>query len=210
MGIESYNTNPDLNTSQLGMATGNNALAIGNVDNAIRKLMADLAAWYATAQPLIAQISSKQGSSAILNALVGAGAASDRLPYYTGSDSAALATITSFARTLLDDADATAARTTLGAINATDVSLSNPGHLRITIPGVGPFQICWGYNNFSPGTTSVSYSLAFPTASFPVMSAAAIVTQNNNPGSSSSSTTGFTAYSSLTGSIGGWWIAAGY
>lgn len=40
--------------------------------------------------------------------------AADRLPYYTSASAAALATLTSYARTLLDDADAATARTTLG------------------------------------------------------------------------------------------------
>jgi hypothetical protein len=38
----------------------------------------------------------------------------DRLAYYTGASAATLATLTAFGRSLIDDADATAARTTLG------------------------------------------------------------------------------------------------
>jgi hypothetical protein len=45
--------------------------------------------------------------------------AADRVAYYTGANTAALAVVTGFARTLLDDADAATARGTLGAAAAT-------------------------------------------------------------------------------------------
>ena len=62
-----------------------------------------------------------QAHDAGLTSIAGLTTVTDNMIYTTGSDTYATASLTSFARTLLDDSDASAARTTLGAGTVTSV-----------------------------------------------------------------------------------------
>lgn len=67
------------------------------------------------------QLGGKQNLDATLTALAGLTTAADQLIYSTGVDAFAMASLTAFGRSLIDDADASAARTTLGLAIGTNV-----------------------------------------------------------------------------------------
>lgn len=67
--------------------------------------------------------------SVALSTVGGLTPAADRIAYYTGASAAALATLTTFGRSLIDDADAAAGRTTLGLGT---ISTQNANNVAIT------------------------------------------------------------------------------
>lgn len=126
----------------------------------------------------------KQAADATLTALAGVVTAANKLVYATGLDSFGTTDLSAFARTLLDDADAAAARTTLGALASADIS----GKLDATDK-----RVCTAWVNFNgAGTVAIrdSYNVSSITddgaGQYTVNFATPMANANYSVGSSSS------------------------
>jgi hypothetical protein len=78
-----------------------------------------------------------QAGDATLTALAGVATSANKLIYATGSDAFSTTDLTSFARQILDDADAAAVRTTIGAASSSIVGVTDGDKGDITVSGSG-------------------------------------------------------------------------
>lgn len=206
MSVPDWSTDPSANGSVGGINIAENCPA-GNVNNALREIMAQIAQWVGGA-PF-------QPNDATLAALAGVSVAADQILYSTGADAFATSPLTAFARSLLDDADAATACATLGAVRVAAVSVSNPGFVRFQVGPNAFVQLAWG-TLVCPGasSTSVGYAASFPNASFPVCSGSDgnPAGQRNPPEviGGSANQNGFSVMNASAGAVSAYYVALGY
>lgn len=97
-----------------------------------------------------------QAYDAFLQSIAGLTTVADRMIYTTGVDTAAVTTITSYGRSLIDDADAATARTTLGLVIGTNVQAFDADLTAFAAVTIAANQIAYGTGAATWGVTSLT------------------------------------------------------
>lgn len=120
----------------------------------------------------------KQPLSNNLTSLASLTGAADQLPYFTGAGALSLATLTSLARTLLDDTTQSEMQSTLGLVKQTSATDTTAGAL-LTVGafGLGSSGGAPVVTDANAATTCGFYKLGSPFTNGPVAVASYIITQ---------------------------------
>ncbi|MCB4860798.1 hypothetical protein K7W03_14480 [Sphingobium sp. PNB] len=155
MAITDYSTTPADNTSVGGASIAEGSTPPGDVNNAIRQIMADIAT--ALTDGTFIGGASYQPLDALLTAIAALTVAADKGLYFTGSDAPATFNLTSAARTLLGKANTADMLSYIGGQAAPAVSGSGTSG---SIPLGGGFIMTWRALTLT-GSDGSSQSVAY-------------------------------------------------
>jgi len=161
MAVTDYDTTAANNTSVGGVSIAE-GWAPANVNNAIRALMADIASGISDGD--FATTSGFQPLDATLTALAGVSVSADDLLLADGSDSFTTLATTSYGKSLLALASASALKSSLGTIGVVASSIESPGYVSLDLKGNGAtdLTIQWATGTIgSNATGTVSFPVSF-------------------------------------------------
>lgn len=163
MPVSNWSTTAASNGATLGIDIAENCDA-ANVNNAMREMMAQLKTKIDAMDALITA-----GSlGAMLTALEALTTSANEMIYFTGADAPAMTTLSTFARTLLDDGDAATARGTLAALGKISVSFgANTLSISIWLDSSNTLLIQGGTGSLV-GNTSTTLTFGTPYSVAPV------------------------------------------
>jgi len=161
MAISDWDITASNNTNIDGVNIAENCPP-GGINNAIRSIMAAVRSaisdfWLtvltaSTASAARAAMGVPEATAAA-TALGSVTPAANTLPYFTGANSASVTTLSSFMRTMLDDADAATARATIGALAAGRSGSGTSGRYVFS----DGFAITWRTFTFTGGSATLTY-----------------------------------------------------
>ena len=165
MAVTDWSTTASSNTTLEGVDVSE-GWTPANVNNVIRAMAAAIAQGIVDGD--FASTGSLQPLDPTLTALAGLATGADKLPYSTGTDTFAQADLTSYGRSLIALASASALRAQIGAITVTSSNLATSGHVALDFTGDGTanIKLNWGTGTFGSAT---SFQSAFTTACWGVV-----------------------------------------
>jgi pyruvate/2-oxoglutarate/acetoin dehydrogenase E1 component len=148
----------DLTTSadQMLYTTGSDTYATTAVTAFGRSLLDDANATVAQVTLGLVPGTNVQAQDAGLQSIADLATSADQMLYTTNADTYATATLTSFGRSLLDDANASVARTTLGVVIGTNVQAQDAGLQSIADLATSADQMLYTTNTDTYATTTVT------------------------------------------------------
>lgn len=208
MPVSNWSTTAASNGSTLGIDIAENCAA-ANMNNAAREMMAQLKTKIDAMDALI----TANTLDATLTALAGLTTAANQMIYATASDTFAVTTLSSFARTVLDDGDAATARTTLAALGLTSASFgTNTLDLRFTLSNGQTLCVVAGTGTQGANSSStVSFGVTFAVAPFAMVNGGSnnINAEGDVRNHSAATTTGIGIINTSGDSATYTWIAIG-